>query len=183
MNKRTALEEMKKEIEKCSECKKGKNGKAVPGEGNPNAKIIFIGEAPGKKEALTGKPFIGRSGNLLTKLLAAIKIDRKEVFITSPVKYYPGPRPPTPKEIAHGKIHLLKQIKIIAPKYIVLLGNTAMKALIDGSYQVTKWHGKVITQNNITYFITFHPAAALRFPKKIQPVMEEDLKILQSLVV
>jgi uracil-DNA glycosylase len=183
MDKLQSLKEIEKEIEKCRVCKKGMSGKAVPGEGNPEAKIIFIGEAPGRQEALTGRPFIGRSGNLLTKLLAKIKIDRKDVFITSPVKYYPGQRAPTPIEIAHGKVHLLKQIKIITPKYIVLLGNTAMKALLEGSFQVTKWHGKTITQGGATFFITFHPAAALRFPKKIQPLMEKDLKILQKLVL
>jgi uracil-DNA glycosylase len=183
MDKKRILSQIEKEIEKCKVCKIGKSGKPVPGEGNINAKIVFIGEAPGRLEAETGRPFIGRSGQLLTKLLNAIGIDRKDVFITSPVKYYPGPRPPTPLEIKHGKTHLLKQIDCIAPCFIVLLGNTAMKALLKDSYQVTKWHGKVITENSYTYFITFHPAAALRFPKKIQPLMEKDLKILKKFVL
>lgn len=181
MDKRNTLTEISKEIEKCRECRKGKSGKAVVGEGSPNAKIMFIGEAPGRKEAETGRPFIGRSGQLLTKLLQTIGIDRKDVFITSPVKYYPGKRAPTAKEIEHGKKHLGKQIKIIGPELIVLLGNTAIKALLDDTYKVMKWHGKIVRNKNQDHFVTFHPAAALRFPKKIKPLIEKDLQRLKNI--
>src|SRR5437762_582030 len=108
MNKQKALDEIAKEIEKCEVCKVGKTGVAVPGEGNPDADIVFIGEAPGKTEAKTGKPFVGRSGQLLRSLIREIGLDDvKDVFITSPVKYLPLRGTPTPQDIAHGRVHLM----------------------------------------------------------------------------
>jgi uracil-DNA glycosylase len=176
------LKKIAEEINRCRECKKDKSGLPVPGEGDPDATLMFIGEAPGREEARTGRPFIGRSGKLLTRMLAGVKINRENVYITSPVKYYPGKRAPTPKEITHGKKHLIAQIEIIKPKLLVLLGATAMKALLKGKYQVTKVHGKTITENGQTYFLTFHPAAALRFPKIIGIKMVKDLKSLPLLI-
>lgn len=172
------LEKIAKEIKICKECKKKKSGLPVPGEGNPKAKILFVGEAPGKKEAETGKPFIGRSGKLLTQLLNSIRLDRKDVFITSPVKYYPGKRTPTDKEIEHGKIHLLKQIRAIRPTLIVLLGGVAHKALI-GKVKISDIHGKTLKKDKVIYFSTFHPAAALRFPY-IKELMKKDFKKLKN---
>ncbi len=177
MNK---LEKIAREIKNCKECKKKKSGKPVPGEGNKKAKILFVGEAPGREEAKTGKPFMGRSGKLLTQLLNSIKLDRKDIFITSPVKYYPGKRTPTNKEIDHGKIHLLKQIEAIKPKLIVLLGAVAHKALI-GNVKISEIHGKKLQKNKVTYFSTFHPAAALRFPF-IKEFMKKDFKKLKRII-
>ena len=142
----------------------------VPGEGNINSLVMFIGEAPGRKEAESGHPFIGRAGKLLTELLAGIKIKRSDVYITSPVKYYPGRRTPKISEIKHGAIHLLAQIKIIQPKVIVLLGKTAHKALVADA-MIAKIHGKKFKKEGMVYFSTYHPAAALRFPK-FKKVME-----------
>lgn len=175
------LEKITKEIKDCKECKKKTSGKAVPGEGNPKAKIIFMGEAPGREEAKTGKPFVGRSGKLLTQLLNSIKLDRNDVFITSPVKYYPGMRTPTNKEIDHGKIHLIKQIQAIKPKLIVLLGNVAHKSL-TGKVKISQVHGKTFKKDKITYFSTFHPAAALRFPY-IKELMKKDFKKLKKVKI
>lgn len=174
------LKKIAEEIGKCSKCKEGKFGLPVPGEGSVAAKIMFIGEAPGRKEAETGRPFVGRSGKLLTELLALIGIDRKNVFITSPVKYYPGKRTPKISEIKHGKIHLFAQIKAIKPKLIVLLGRVAHKALI-GSVKVSKIHGQTIKKDDRLYFSTFHPAAALRFPR-IKKLIKGDFVKLKKIL-
>src|SRR5205814_7925733 len=102
------------EIVTCPICPVGKSGKAVPGEGNPDADIVFIGEAPGKQEAASGRPFIGRSGQLLRNLIRSIGLDdEKDVYITSPVKYLPDRGTPTSQDIAHGRIHLMKQFEVI----------------------------------------------------------------------
>jgi len=163
------------EIERCAQCKKGKTGLPVPGEGDEHAKVMFIGMAPGKEEAKTGRPFVGRSGKLLTELLESIGIRRKDVYITSPVKYYPGNRNLKKSEIRHGTVHLLKQIKAVSPGIIVLMGNVAVQALLpDEKIRVTKDHGRFIGK----YFITFHPAAALRFPR-IRRIMEKDFNRLK----
>lgn len=179
------LQRISSEIENCIECRKGKNGKAVPGEGNPQAKIVFIGEAPGREEAKTGRPFVGRSGKYLTKLLTSIGIKRENVYITSPVKYFPGRRAPTPKEIEHGRVHLLKQLEIIKPKIIVLLGNVACRALLGKGFQVSKVHGQPIEKDRVVYLPTFHPAAIVRF-RRLRPLIEDDfqhLKQMFSLIV
>lgn len=182
MNKKQKLEGLRKEIEKCKECKRFKKGKLVFGEGNVNSKIMFLGEAPGKEEAKTGRPFVGRSGKFLTKMLKSIGIDRKNVYITSPVKYYPGKRAPNKKEIQAGLKHTLKQIEIIKPKIIVLLGNVALKFILDKNLTISKVHGKIIKRKGITYIPTFHPSAAMRFPK-IKIKMIKDFKKLKRLKV
>jgi len=181
MNKRKELQKIAKEIENCKECKKNKYDLAVPGEGNPDAEIFFCGESPGIEESKIGRPFVGRAGKFLTQLLNSIEIDRKKVFIASPVKYYPGKRILKNEEIAHGRKHLLKQIEIINPKLIVLLGNVALKALFpDKKLSVSKIHGEEI-KKEIIYFPTFHPAAAMRFPK-VRKLMREDMKKLRAVI-
>ena len=172
------LEKIAKEIEKCKECKKDKFGLPVPGEGNSRAKIMFIGESPGSNEAKVGKPFVGRSGKFLTELLNSIGIKREDVFITSPVKYHQGKRNLEISEIKHGAKHLIKQIEVIKPKIIVLLGNVAIKATLDKGIKATENHGKLIEKK---YFITFHPAAAIRFPK-IKDLIKKDFENLKQII-
>lgn len=173
MSKQRELEKIASEIKSCRACKKGKIGLAVPGEGNPNARIIFIGEAPGKTEAETGRPFVGRSGQLLRKLIREVGFKEEEVYITSPVKYLPISGTPSRSDIEHGKIHLWKQISVIKPKILVLLGNTASKAILDEHVPITKVHGQIIKQNDYKLFLTFHPAAAIRFVK-FKKLLEKD---------
>lgn len=180
--KRKELEKIDREIESCMECKRGKSGKAVPGEGDPEAKIAFIGEAPGVEEAKTGRPFVGRSGKYLTQLLSSIGIKRDNVYITSPVKYFPGRRAPNPQEIEHGKTHLLKQLAVIKPGLIVLLGNVAIRTLLGKGFFVSKIHGQPIKKDGITYFPTFHPAAAIRF-KKFRLLIEQDFQKLKNTIL
>lgn len=161
--------------------KRGKIGKAVPGEGNPDAKVVFVGEAPGKEEAKTGRPFVGRSGQFLRNLIRQLGLTEEEVYITSPVKYLPKKGTPSQSDINHGRLHLAKQLAIINPKIIVLLGNVAAKALIPGSPNVNKNHARVLEKEGRKYFITFHPAAALRFPK-IKDLFKNDFVKLQKLI-
>lgn len=180
-NKFSKLEKIAAEIRKCNVCKVGKSGLAVPGEGNPNARIMFLGEAPGKTEAETGRPFVGRSGQLLRFLIRGIGLNEDEVYITSAVKYLPDKGTPTRIDILHGKIHLDKQISVIDPQLIVLLGAVASEALLSKRATIGKDHGKIIDYHDRKYFLMYHPAAALRFPPlKIE--LEKDFKTLQRLL-
>jgi len=181
MNKEKILLEIAKEIENCKECKKDKFGLPVPGEGNPDARIMFLGESPGLWESKTGKPFIGKAGQFLNKLFNSFGIKREDVFITSPVKYFPGRRAPNLKEIRHGMIHTKQQIDTIKPKTIILLGNVALHALIDEKLNISKVHGKIIKKDGIIYIPTFHPSAAMRFPK-VKVKMEEDFKKIKDFI-
>lgn len=182
IRKDIALQKIAREIERCKICKQGKSGKAVPGEGSSNAKVVFIGEAPGKQEAKTGRPFVGRSGQLLRSLIGNIGLSENEVFITSPVKYLPDRRTPTRADIVHGRIHLLKQLAAINPRIVVLLGSVAAQALFGESVSVTKKHGSRVKKEGRVYFFTFHPAAGLRFPKAKQSLLE-DFQELRHLLV
>lgn len=183
MNKQNQLEQIAKEIEKCELCKIGKHGVAVPGEGNPDADVIFVGEAPGKQEAVTGRPFIGRSGKLLRSLIREIGLREEDVYITSPVKYLPDRGTPTSADIAHGREHLLKQFAVIQPKVVMLLGRVAAEGVLEEKVAVTTEHGQVIDERDgIKYFLTVHPAAALRFSKKYKPMLQEDFFKLKKLL-
>lgn len=183
IDKKKEMEKVALEIENCKICKAGKSGRAVVGEGSLDAKVLFIGEAPGKTEALEGRPFIGRSGKLLRSMITSIGLLEKDVYITSPVKYLPDRGTPTSDDIAHGRIHLLKQFEIIQPKLVVLLGRVAAEGVLEMKIQVTKEHGKVIQENGrIKYFLTLHPAAVLRFPWKFKPDFEEDFGRLKELL-
>jgi uracil-DNA glycosylase family 4 len=181
MDKRTELAEIAEEIKKCRKCKVGKSGLSVPGEGNPDADIMFVGEAPGKEEAKCGRPFIGRSGKLLRLAITGIGLREEDVYITSPVKYLPDRGTPTAEDIIHGRVHLFRQLEAIQPKIIVLLGNTACLAVLGNKTAVTSLHGKVIEKDGLKCLITFHPAAALRFTK-IKAGFLEDFGILRKLV-
>lgn len=181
MNKKVQLAQVAGEIRECKVCKKGKTGKAVPGEGNPNAKIVFIGEAPGRKEAETGRPFVGRSGKLLRAQITNIGLKETEVFITSPVKYLPKKKTPSRSDIVHGRIHLNKQLKIINPQIIVLLGNTAIQAVLEKPHPIYTWHGKKIKRHGKTYLLLFHPAAAIRFVRIKKLFLEDFEKLKQYL--
>jgi uracil-DNA glycosylase family 4 len=183
LKKQEALDEISKEIEQCAICKEGKIGVAVSGEGNPDADVVFIGEAPGKTEAKTGRPFVGRSGQLLRSLIRDVLglDDEKDVYITSPVKYLPERGTPTPADIAHGKTHLDKQLAIINPKIIVLMGSVAAQGVLNEKIAVKSEHGKMIERGGKKYFITVHPAAGLRFPP-LRETFQEDFQKLREIL-
>lgn len=180
-NKQEALEQIASEIESCVICPVAKSGLPVVGEGNPDARIVFIGEAPGKQEALSGRPFIGRSGKLLRSQITAIGLKEEEVYITSPVKYLPDRGTPTKEDIAHGRTHLMKQLEVIDPKIIVLLGKTAAMGVLEMDVPVAKQHGETIEKEGKTYFLMYHPAAAIRF-QKFKSVFVEDFQKLKNLL-
>ena len=181
VNKQQELEKISRQIKNCKICKIGKSGLPVPGEGNADANIVFIGEAPGKKEAASGRPFIGRSGQLLRSLIREVGLKEEDVFITSPVKYLPDRGTPLPSDIVHGKTHLDKQLKIIDPKVIVLLGNVAVQGVLGYKIPVKSEHGKLIKKDGLKYLVTLHPAAALRFPP-LKALIKEDFEKLKKIV-
>lgn len=176
-----ALLVVAREIENCRVCKKDKIGMAVPGEGNGNAQIVFLGEAPGRTEAKTGRPFIGASGKLLRQLITDCGLSQKDVFITSPVKYLPKYVTPTPDDVDHGRIHLEKQLAIIKPKVIVLLGRIAALAMLQENILVSKHHGEVLKRKNYTFLFSYHPAAALYSPK-LKVELIKDFKKIKKLL-
>lgn len=181
MTKADQLNKIAIEIENCSTCKKNKHGVAVVGEGNPDADVIFIGEAPGRNEALTGRPFIGRSGKLLRESIGLIGLKEEEVYITSPVKYLPDYITPTDEDISHGMTHLSKQIEIIDPKVLVLLGRVAVRGVLGDKMMISKKHGEFVKKEGRTYFISYHPAAAIRFQKFKQIFLDDFQKIKEVL--
>ncbi|MBL8030013.1 MAG: uracil-DNA glycosylase [Candidatus Doudnabacteria bacterium] len=179
--KQASLEMIKGEIENCKICKKGKIGRAVPGEGSANAKIVFLGEAPGKTEAETGRPFIGRAGKVLRGLIQDVGLKEDEVFITSPVKYLPKYVTPTEADIKHGFLHLDKQLGIIQPKVVVLMGRVAALAILKRQVEVSKEHGKIIELDERKYLLTYHPAAPLYSPK-VKPELVKDFRKIKKLL-
>lgn len=179
--KQEALNKVARQIENCKICKKGKIGKAVPGEGNADADIVFLGEAPGKNEAETGRPFVGRAGKVLRGLIKDSGLTDDQVYITSPVKYLPKYVTPTPEDVAHGKVHLDKQLEIINPKIIVLMGRIAALAMLGRNISVAKEHGTILEQGGGKYLLTYHPAAPLYSPK-VRAELVKDFKLLKKLI-
>jgi len=153
----------------------------VQGEGPLDAKVMFIGQAPGRNEDVERRPFIGTSGKFLTQLMTLAGIDRKSVYICSVVQFFPPlNRMPTDEEIELCKEFLFKQIDIVNPKLVVLLGALASKTVANVEKVGTN-HGTIIEKEGRTYFISMHPAAAVRIRTKI-PVMEKDFKKLRTVV-
>jgi len=180
--KQKLLELIAEEIEQCKICKKNTIGKSVPGEGNPDADIMFIGEAPGKNEAETGRPFVGRAGKMLREGIAMLGLNDWDVYITSPVKRLPIHTTPIAEEVAHGKTHLLKQFDVIEPKIIVLLGRVAALAMLDKDISVMKEHGKVLRRpDGRLYMIMMHPAAPL-YSGNLREAYFKDFKKLAVLL-
>ncbi len=147
----------------------------VFGEGNPDSPLLLLGEAPGREEDEQGRPFVGRAGKLLNKILSSLEIDRNDIFITNAVKCRPPHnRKPTPEEINKCKELFLKnQIEIIKPKVICTLGVSPYEALFSKSIQITKQHGIPEKWNNITIIPTLHPAYILRNPNKVEQLMND----------
>lgn len=154
----------------------------VFGTGNINAQMMIIGEAPGKDEDEQGLPFVGRSGKFLTKVLASLNIDRKELFITNSVKCRPPQnRKPTPLEIKISKDLLLtSQINIIQPKVICTLGSSAIEALLERPVKISEIHGKPFLFNSIIVIPTYHPAYVMRSLKKLDD-FAKDIKTAYSI--
>ncbi len=181
MDKQRSLVKIADEIARCRLCKKGGTGKVVPGEGSPHARVVFIGEAPGKEEAKVGRPFVGRSGRFLRQAIRDIGLTEDDVFITSPGHYLPLRGTPSKEIILHGREHLFKQLRIIEPEIVVLLGTTACLAVLDRKLEIAADHGTVLEQDGRRLLVTFHPAYAMRFPDGKQGFLRDFLKLKRLL--
>ena len=170
-NIQSALENLKKKIKNISNCNLKRSAKQIVfSDGNQNSHLMIVGEGPGQKEDEIGKPFVGDAGILLDKMLKAINIKRKNIYITNVVNYRPpNNRKPEPAEITRYSEFLREHISIINPKILILMGSTAMEALFGNKIKITKERGlwKEVIINNKTFLcmITFHPAYLLRQPE------------------
>ena len=180
MKKKPALELIQQNVKTCKKCNLCSTRKnAVPGEGNVNADIVFIGEAPGKNEDLHGRPFVGAAGKKLDDALENSGLARNDVYITNIVKCKPPKnRIPNYEEKTMCSNYLEHELSIINPKIICLLGNTAFNTILEGN-EISKNHGKLIYKEKRTYFVTFHPAAII-YNQKLEKVFKNDIKKLMK---
>lgn len=171
------LTDLEIKIQNCQKCSLWKSrNKVVAGEGSLSAKILLIGEAPGKNEDLQGRPFCGDAGKFLDHLLALAKLERKDIFITSVLKCRPPQnRNPKQEELNACFPWLEKQIKILKPKLIILLGRYALKKILPEIGDISRLHGRYLQRGKDIYFISFHPAAALH-QQRLKRVLEKDFK-------
>ena len=184
-DKADSLERLKKSINNIKSCSLKNNAtNMVFSDGNPKSRIMFIGEAPGANEDKEGLPFVGRAGALLDKMLAAIDLNREKVYISNIINFRPPDnRRPTDEEIKRYLPFITKHIEIINPKILVLLGSTAMNALIGNEVVISKMRGKWIEKQfgdcKTSVIITFHPAFLMRQPaqKKMAWI---DLKMIRD---
>ncbi len=169
------IEELNSRICGCQKCALGATRtKFVFGVGNPNADIVIVGEAPGADEDAKGEPFVGRAGQLLNKILEAVEFKREEVYICNILKCRPpGNRNPLPEEINLCEPYLKKQLDLIKPKLILILGKVAADTLLNLKQPLNKMRGKVHHYNGIKTMVTFHPAALLRNPNWKRPTWED----------
>ncbi len=164
----------------CALCPNRTN--AVPGEGNPRAGMVLVGEGPGATEDATGRPFVGQAGQLLDSILEAIEVPRPMVYITNIMKCRPPQnRKPLPDEIAACIPYLHRQLELIRPKVIVALGGTAGEALLGVRKSLGELRGKVHRYNGIALLVTYHPAALLRNPNWKKPTWD-DVRIARQLL-
>jgi uracil-DNA glycosylase family 4 len=171
----TSLDEVAKAVAACKLCGLHSTAKnAVPGEGNPEAKFVCVGEAPGATEDETGRPFVGQAGQLLTKILAAINFQREDVFICNVLKHRPpGNRNPQPDEIAVCSPYLLKQLALLQPRVILALGTFAAQTLLQTTRPIGKLRGQIHRFHGVPLVVTYHPAALLRNPNWKRPTWED----------
>ncbi len=177
-----SLEQLNQLICNCQKCALGQTRtKFVFGVGNPNADIVLIGEAPGADEDAKGEPFVGRAGQLLNKIIEATGFKREEVFICNILKCRPpGNRNPLPEEVEKCRPYLEKQLGLIKPKLILLLGRVAAESLLKTKEPLNKLRGRVHDYKGYNVMITFHPAALLRNPQWKRPTWD-DMKQFKAL--
>jgi uracil-DNA glycosylase len=177
-----SMEEFHKAICECTKCPLGfTRTKFVFGDGNPQASIVFVGEAPGHDEDLKGIPFVGRAGQLLDQLLAGVGLDRRHVYICNVLKCRPpGNRDPEPAEAAMCKPYLMTQLSLIAPSILVCLGRHAASALLEMDAPMKDLRGRIFPWNGKQVLVTYHPAYYLR--NSSQTVLgEQDFQLLRRL--
>ena len=184
-NSKSRLKSLENKIKAIENCNLKKNAsKIVFSDGSIQSPIMIVGEGPGQKEDELGKPFVGDAGNLLNKMLKAINIKRDKIYITNVVNYRPpNNRKPEPSEINRYSEFLKEHISIIDPKILILMGSTAMEAILGSNKRISKergqWKEIIIKQKNFKTIVTFHPAYLLRKPDQ-KKFSWEDLKIIRK---
>jgi DNA polymerase len=180
---RPTLEEIRAEMGDCQRCKLGRTRThLVFGEGSPQARLMFVGEAPGEEEDLQGRPFVGQAGQLLNSLLSKLGLRREDVYITNVVKSRPPKnRDPEPDEVAACLPFLIKQIESIQPLVIVTLGKISTQSLLKTTAPITKIRGTWQKFGNIKVMPTFHPSYLLRFPKERHKTWEDMQQVMEYL--
>ncbi|MFH1514734.1 MAG: uracil-DNA glycosylase [bacterium] len=176
------LAELHEKLKKCKKCSElvTNRTQVVPGDGNPHADIMFVGEAPGRDEDIQGIPFVGAAGQLLNQLMEKSGISRESVFIGNVLKCRPPDnRDPQDNEIANCREYLHAQITLIQPKLICTLGNPSLKTLIDKSLTIGRVHGTVLTKKGLNFFPIYHPAASLHNPS-LKASLVEDFEKLKA---
>ena len=176
------LETVRQNVIECTKCELYKTRtNSVPGKGNFYSDVVFVGEAPGRNEDLHGEPFVGVAGKKLSLALENAGVSRDDVYITNTVKCRPPKnRVPSVKEKETRNEYLQKEIEIIKPKMICVLGNTAFGSILGGT-EITKFRGKVGRKNQQLYFITIHPAATI-YNQELIGVLKDDIKKLFELI-
>ncbi|MBC8183432.1 uracil-DNA glycosylase [candidate division KSB1 bacterium] len=180
--KRDVLLKLFFHVKECRNCDLAKSRKKfVFGSGNPSSRIMLIGEAPGANEDLQGKPFVGEAGKLLDKILAAIKLTRNDIFLTNILKCRPPQnRDPLPDEVVACESILLKQIEILKPEFILIVGRIAAHYLLKTTAPLRELRGKVVDVFNAKAIVTYHPSALLREPG-LKRSAWEDVQLFQKL--
>lgn len=177
------LQELYEKCRVCASCQLHQTRThCVFGAGNPNSHLMFIGEAPGEQEDLTGTPFVGRAGQLLDRFLFAVDIPREEIYISNILKCRPPKnRDPQPAESDACIGYLREQVRIIKPKIIVCLGRIAAMRLISPDYKITREHGQWVERGNYIMTAIFHPAALLRDPRRNEDMLRDMKSIKEKL--
>jgi uracil-DNA glycosylase len=187
VSRRTALEDFARDVAGCTRCRLAQGRtQVVFGVGNPDAELMFVGEAPGFHEDKQGYPFVGSAGKLLDQLLGGIGLTRQDVYIANVLKCRPpGNRDPQPDEIEACESHLFRQIELIEPKLIATLGNFATKLLSGKPHGITRVHGQpqdaTLGGRRVTLYPLYHPAAALYTPAMLR-TLEEDFAHIPPLL-
>ena len=176
---RPTLEQVRAELGECTRCKLHRHRKQIVfGVGNPNAGLVFVGEAPGADEDAQGEPFVGRAGQLLTKIIEAMGMRREDVYICNIIKCRPpNNRTPEADEIVACQPFLLEQLRAIGPRFICALGGPAAQTLLRTKEPISRLRGKFYDYHGIPLLPTFHPAFLLRNPNEKKTVWE-DMKLL-----
>lgn len=177
------LEDVGKDLGDCRRCKLcNSRTHIVFGEGNPKARLVFVGEGPGNDEDIQGKPFVGKAGQLLTKIIKAMNLTREHVYICNIIKCRPPRnRTPEPDEIKACLPFLKRQISAVSPDFICALGSVAIRALLDQEIFISRVRGKFFEFKGIKVMPTYHPAYLLRNPTKKRDVWEDVQKIMKEM--
>lgn len=183
VNSQETLQELATVIASCRACALGATAlNAVPGEGNANADFVCVGEAPGQTEDETGRPFVGAAGDLLTKILGAIQLNREDVFICNVLKHRPpGNRNPLPDEVHACTPYLTRQLALVKPKVILAMGTFAAHTLLNTTISLGKLRGQVHMYQGIPLVVTYHPAALLRNEAWKRPTWD-DVKVARRIL-